>query len=233
MAQQFKNNFGVINTTGAPITILTCPAGKTVVIKTIIINNGNAATSTQSLWFLDYSQSTSLSIKFGDDYTLGADRTTSWGYRFVLEENDKIGIQTSHNAQNIIVNYVEIDNAGGTQYKHISFKSTIEDAYVNLVTPSTGHIMIIKAIAFKNLSGSDATASLRIIEAVTDNNVPIIENWTIEDDTVSGDSEYDYYISSSFTIVLEAGDRLAFQLSEQPWTSTLHYMEVPVPKLRA
>jgi len=111
-----------------------------------------------------------------------------------------------------------------------SVRSTTEDSYVLLLTVSTGHTMIVKNIALKNLSGSDATASLRLVEATTNTYVPITEG-TLEDDTVSGDSEFDYFISTN-TIVLEAGDSLQFQLSEQPWTSTVHYMEIPVPQIR-
>ena len=230
MAQQFKNKIFTIDTTGSNVDAITCPAGKTIVIRNILIFNGNAATATQSLFFIDNSQSSSTANLFGDTYTISAGGNTAFTYRWVLEENDKIQIQTNKNAQRFSIHYVEIDKSAGTQYKMTSVRSTTEDSYVLLLTVSTGHTMIVKNIALKNLSGSDATASLRLVEATTNTYVPITEG-TLEDDTVSGDSEFDYFISSN-TIVLEAGDSLQFQLSEQPWTSTVHYMEIPVPQIR-
>ena len=166
----------------------------------------------------------------GDTYSISAGASSAFAYRWVLEESDKIQIQTDVNAQRYCLNYVELDNATGTQYKMTSIRSTTEDSYVLLLTVSTGHTMIIKHIALKNLSGNDATANLRIVEATTNTYVPIVSG-TLEDDTVSGDSEFDYYFSNR-TIVLEAGDSLQLQMSEQPWTSTIHFMEIPVPQIR-
>ena len=231
MAQQFKNKIFTINTTGSNVDAVTCPAGKTMLIRYLLMFNDNASTSVQSLYFVDDSQNSSLANLWADTYGIGAGLSTAFTYRWVLEESDKIQIQTDVNAQRYCLNYVELDNAGGTQYKMTSIKSTTEDSYVLLLTVSTGHTMIIKHLALKNLSGSDSTASLRIVEATTNTYVPIVEG-TIEDNTVTNDSEYDYALVSR-TIVLEAGDSLQLQMSEQPWTSTIHFMEIPVPQLRA
>ena len=231
MAQTFKNNIFTIDTTGSNVDAVTCPAGKTMLIRNLLMFNDNASTSNQTLYFVDNSQSSSTANLWGDTYSISAGGNSSFTYRWVLEESDKIQIQTNVNAQRYCLNYVELDNASSTQYKMTSIRSTTEDSYVYLLTVSTGHMMIIKHIALKNLSGSDATASLRIVEATTNTYVPLVEG-TLEDDTDSSAGEYDYHLISR-TIVLEAGDSLQFQLSEQPWTSTIHYMEVPVPKLRA
>jgi len=228
MAQRFKNKIVSVNTTGSNVVLLTCPSNKTIVIKNVILFNGNASTATQTLYFVDNSQSSSTAILFGDTFTTAASGNTVFSYRWVLEESDVLQYQTSHNAQRITINYVEIDNfdsGNKTRYKHTSFNSTTEDSYVYLLTPSAGHAMIVKTLALKNLSGSDSTASLRLIEATTNTYVPIMEA-TIEDDTSVGDGEFDYFISSR-TIVLEAGDSLQLQMSEQPWTSIIHYMEIP------
>ena len=211
MALKFKNRIFTINTTGSNVDAVTCPAGKTMLIRNLMMFNGNASTSIQSLYFVDDSQNSSLANLWGDTYSIAAGGATSFNYRWVLEESDKIQIQTDVNAQRYCLNYVELDNAGGTQYKMTSIKSTTEDSYVLLLTVSTGHTMIIKHLALKNLSGSDSTASLRIVEATTNTYVPLFET-TIEDDTSSGDGEYDYAITSP-TIVLEAGDSLQLQMS--------------------
>jgi len=231
MAQTFKNKIFTINTTGSNVDAVTCPAGKTMLIRNLMIFNDNASTTNQTLYFVDNSQSSSTANLWGDTYSISAGGSSAFAYRWVLEESDKIQIQTDVNAQRYCLNYVELDNATGTQYKMTSIRSTTEDSYVLLLTVSTGHTMIIKHIGLKNLSGSDSTASLRIVEASTNTYVPIVEG-TIEDDTSSGDGEFDYYLLSR-TIVLEAGDSLQLQMSEQPWTSTIHFMEIPVPKLRA
>jgi len=228
MSQIFKNKIGTVSTTGSNVDLITCPSNKTILIRNIRIFNENASTATQTLYFIDNSQSSSTAILWGDSFTVTASNSAVFSTRFVLEENDKIQFQTSHNAQKITINYVEIDNfdsGNKTRYKHTSFNSTTEDSYVYLLTPSAGHAMIVKTLALKNLSGSDSTASLRLIEATTNTYVPIMEA-TIEDDTSVGDGEFDYFISSR-TIVLEAGDSLQLQMSEQPWTSIIHYMEIP------
>ena len=230
MAQTFKNKIFTINTTGSNVDAVTCPAGKTMLIRNLMIFNDNASTSNQTLHFVDNSQSSSTANLWGDTYSISASTSTAFVNRWVLEESDKIQIQTDVNAQRYCLNYVELDNATGTQYKMTSIRSTTEDSYVLLLTVSTGHTMIIKHIGLKNLSGSDATANLRIVEATTNTYVPIVSG-TLEDDTVSGDSEFDYYLLNR-TIVLEAGDSLQLQMSEQPWTSTIHFMEIPVPQIR-
>jgi hypothetical protein len=230
MAQTFKNKIFTIDTTGSNVDAVTCPAGKTMLIRNLMIFNDNASTTNQTLYFVDNSQSSSTANLWGDTYSISAGASSAFAYRWVLEESDKIQIQTDVNAQRYCLNYVELDNATGTQYKMTSIRSTTEDSYVLLLTVSTGHTMIIKHIALKNLSGNDATANLRIVEATTNTYVPIVSG-TLEDDTVSGDSEFDYYFSNR-TIVLEAGDSLQLQMSEQPWTSTIHFMEIPVPQIR-
>ena len=230
MALKFKNRIFTINTTGSNVDAVTCPAGKTMLIRNLMMFNDNASTSIQSLYFVDDSQNSSLANLWGDTYGIGAGGSGAFTYRWVLEESDKIQIQTDVNAQRYCLNYAELDSAVRTRYKMTSIKSTTEDAYVLLLNVSTGYTIIVKHIGLKNLSGSDSTASLRIVEATTNTYVPLFET-TIEDNTVSNDSEYDYLITSP-TIVLEAGDSLQLQMSEQPWTSTIHFMEIPVPEIR-
>ena len=40
MAQQFKNKIFTIDTTGSNVDAITCPAGKTIVIRNVLINKG-------------------------------------------------------------------------------------------------------------------------------------------------------------------------------------------------
>jgi len=228
MSQIFKNKIGTVSTTGSNVDLITCPSNKTILIRNIRIFNENASTATQTLYFIDNSQSSSTAILWGDSFTVTASNSAVFSTRFVLEENDKIQFQTSHNAQKITINYVEIDNfdsGNKTRYKHTSIRSTTEDSYVYLLTPSAGHTQIIKYIALKNLSGNDATVNLRLVEATTDTYVPLVSG-TLEDDTDTSASEFDYFLNGN-TLVLEAGDSLQVQFSEQPWTSMVHYMEIP------
>ena len=226
MAQQFKNFIATTNTTGSAVTFLECPSGKTLIVRNLNIFNDNANTATQTLHLTDKSESEAYTIVFGDTdgYTIGTKANTSWGYRFVLEEGDKIGFQTDVDSQRIAGSYVLLDSSGRTKYKHKSVKFTSEDEYVTLLTAPAGHTLIIKVIRLGNVSGTNATSNiLRLVEATTNTYVTLSQG-TINDTATA-------VFTSTF--VLEPGDTIQFLNTEEPMTSTILYMEMPIPQLRA
>ena len=128
MAQLFKNFIATTNTTGSAVTFLECPTGKTLIIRNMTAFNDNANTATQKLHLLDKSESTTVTIVFGDPdgYTITSKNSINWVYRFVLEEGDRVGFETDVNAQRISGNYVLLDSSSRTKYKHISKKVPLQ-----------------------------------------------------------------------------------------------------------
>jgi len=227
MAQEFKNFIATTNTTGSAVTFLECPTGKTLIIRNMTAFNDNASNATQKLHLLDKSESTTVTIVFGDPdgYTITSKNSINWGYRFVLEEGDRVGFETDVNAQRISGNYVLLDSSSRTKYKHISKKVETEDSFVSLVTAPAGHTIIIKTIVVANISGTNATGSDNEIRLVADDNtyVPISQG-TLNNGAAA---------TFNTTFVLEPGDSIQARFTEEPWTHTVLYQELPTPQLRA
>ena len=226
MAQLFKNFIATTNTTGSAVTFLECPTGKTLVTTNITAYNDNASNATQTLHLTDKSESTAYTIVFGDTdgYAITAKNAIVWGYNFILEEGDKIGFQTDVNAQRISGSYVLLDSASKTRYRHKSIKITTEDQYATLLTAPAGHTLIVKVLRIGNISGTNASNNvLRLVEATTNTYVPI-ETGTVNDTATAVFTQ---------TQVLEPGDSLQLYNAEQPFTSTILYMELPTPSIRA
>ena len=229
MPQLFKNFIATTNTTGSAVTFLECPAGKTLIVRSMTSFNDNASTATQKLHLLDASESTSDTIIFGDPdgYSITSKNAVIFTLnRFVLEEGDKIGFETDVNAQRISGSFVLLDSSSRTRYKHISKKVTTEDSFVSLITAPAGHTVIVKTLVISNISGTNATGSdneIRLVEAATNTFVPIAQG------TLNNNSSAQFQTS---TFVLEPGDSIQSRFTEQPYTATVFYQELPTPTIR-
>lgn len=119
-----------------------------------------------------------------------------------------------------------LDSSSRTRYKHISKKITTEDSFVSLITAPTGHTVIVKTLAVANISGTNATGAdneIRLVEAATNTFVPIAQG-TLNDSTAA--------LFQTSTFVLEPGDSLQARFTEQPYTATIFYQELPTPSVR-
>ena len=229
MPQLFKNFIATTNRTGSAVTFLECPAGKTLIVRSMTSFNDNASTATQKLHLLDASESTSDTVIFGDPdgYSITSKDSVIFTLnRFVLEEGDKIGFETNVDSQRISGSFVLLDSSSRTRYKHISKKITTEDSFVSLITAPTGHTVIVKTLAVANISGTNATGAdneIRLVEAATNTFVPIAQG-TLNDSTAA--------LFQTSTFVLEPGDSLQARFTEQPYTATIFYQELPTPSVR-
>lgn len=224
MAQVFKNFIATTNTTGSAVTFLECPAGKTLIVRSINAYNDNASDATQKLHLLDKSEDSTNTVVFADPdgYAITAKNAVTWTTRFVLEEGDKIGFETDVNAQRIAGSYVLLDSSSRTRYKHVSKKITTEDSYVSVLTAPAGHTIIMKTVSLANISGS--SASNNVIRLVADDNTYV----PLETGTLANGA----FTSSSATFVLEPGDSFQVLNTEQPFNVSIFYMELPIPPIR-
>lgn len=226
MAQVFENFIATTNTTGSAVTFKECPAGKTLIFRGITAFNDNANTATQKLHLLDKSESTTVTVVLADPdgYTINSKRAITWTTRIVLEEGDRLGFETDVDSQRISGNYVLLDSSSRTKYRHISKKVETEDSFVSLVTAPAGHTLIIKNIVVANISGTNATGTDNELRMVADDNtyVPLSQ----------GTLNNGAHASFSTTYILEPGDSIQARFTEEPWTYTVFYQELPTPTIR-
>ena len=84
MAAQFKNVVTEIDTTGSAQLLLRCPAGKTIIVKNLIVQNENASDSNNFLAVEDNSISTSA--RAIQAITISAGGLTALNVPIILEE---------------------------------------------------------------------------------------------------------------------------------------------------
>ena len=83
----------------------------------------------------------------------------------------------------------------------------------------------MKQLILKNKSGSNATGTdneLRLVEAATNTQVPFARG-TLNDDAIANFNN---------TMVLEPGDKIQSRITEQPYTVSIFYQELPTPTIR-
>tara|TARA_R100001015_G_C4534181_1_gene99789 strand:+ start:63 stop:746 length:684 start_codon:yes stop_codon:yes gene_type:complete len=225
MSQLFKNFIGTTNVTGSAVTFKECPAGKTLVFSGITSFNGNASTVTQQVHLLDASEDSSNTIEFGSSYTIGSGNAVFFSTKFILEEGDKIGFESNQDTQRISGSFVLLDSSSRTRYRLLSKKITTEDSFVDILEAPAGHTIIMKQLILKNKSGSNATGTdneLRLVEAATNTQVPFARG-TLNDDAIANFNN---------TMVLEPGDKIQSRITEQPYTVSIFYQELPTPTIR-
>ena len=222
MAAQFKNVVIEIDTTGSGQNVLTCPAGKTILVKRLTVQNENGSSSTFYLAFKDASvSSSSYPLDYG---TISAAANTNLSLSLVLEESDQILWQTSVADQHIYVSYVELDTGTRQRYSMILNNVTSEDSAHSLLTCPTGSTLITNLVAIYNGSGSSASSN---VLAVTDSSASLTK--TIDNGTIANTATTLY----KYPFVLESGDILKFTNTEQPFNMMATYLEIRKSPLRS
>jgi len=220
MAVTFHSGNTELDTTGSPQTMLRCPTGKTLLMKTLWIRNADASATTIYVAIEDNSISTT-------SYPIAA-KVLSAGQSFystlprVLEENDELLVQTSQANQHIHVSYALIDSGTYTRYRGGLNNVTTEDQDHTVIVCPTGSTLLVNLMQFHNRSGSTASdCIIKLVDAAG----------TYEID--KGDLASAATATYKSTIVLEEGETLKFFNTEQPFTATACYMELRNPPTRA
>ena len=222
MATVFKNVVTEIDTTGSGQLIFRCPAGKTALIKNLIVQNENGSNSNYYLAFEDNSISTSsFPIKYG---TNTAGNTVALIVPLVLEENDEILWQTSVADQNITMSYVLLDTGIKQRYRMITKQLTTADSADAFLTCPTGSTIITNFVAFYNQSGSTASSNSFTI---TDSSASATK--VIDKGALGNAAQVPYHRA----FVLESGDSLSFTPDEQPFNIFCSYLEIRNPVTRS
>ena len=222
MAAQFKNVVKEIDTTGSGQNVLTCPAGKTILVKRLTVQNENGSSSTFYLAFKDASVSaTSYPLDYG---TISAGASGTLVISIVLEESDQILWQTSVADQHIYASYVELDAGLRQRYRMVLNNVTSEDSAHSLLTCPTGSTLITNLVAIYNGSGSSASSN---VLAVTYSSASLTK--TINNGTIANTATTLY----KYPFVLESGDILKFTNTEQPFNMMATYLEIRNPPLRS
>ena len=222
MAAVFKNVVTEIDTTGSAQLILRCPAGKTALIKNLIVQNENGSNSNYYLAFEDNSISTSsFPIKYG---TNTAGNTVGLLVPLVLEENDEILWQTSVADQNITMSYVLLDAGIKQRYRMITKQLTTADSADAFLTCPTGSTIITNFVAAYNGSGSTASTNTF---SMTDSSASATK--VIDKGALNNAAQVTYHRA----FVLESGDSLSWTPDEQPFNIYCSYLEIRNPPTRS
>ena len=204
MATVFKNVVTEIDTTGSGQLILRCPAGKTALIKNLMVQNENGSNSNYFLAFEDNSISTSsFPLLYG---TNNAAASKTLVVPLVLEENDEILWQTSVADQNVTMSYVELDSGIQQRYRMICKQLTTADSADSFLTCPTGNTVITNFVAFYNQSGSTASSNTF---TMTDSSASATK--VIDKGQINNAAQAAYHRP----FVLETGDRLNFTTDGQ------------------
>ena len=223
MAAKFKNVITEVDTTGSPQALLTCPAGKTIIIRTFYIRNNNNADSTHYVAIKDNSEDSSNSFPIFDFALDVSASTTAVNINpIVLEENDIFLFQTSQANQHITLAYVELDTGVTQRYK--MFCASLADGVTTAaVTCPTGSTVIINYISFFNNSGG----------SVDNNNISItdagIKTNMLFFGTLADQAGYSLHQS----LVLESGDILTCLARDSDMIFYVSYLEIRNPPIRA
>lgn len=222
MGASFKNAITEIDTTGSGQNIVTCPAGKTILLKSLSVQNENGS---NSAFFLAFKDSSVSSSSFPlDSGTISAGARTHLRVTIVLEENDQLLWQTSVADQHIVASYVEIDTGTNQRYRMVMNNVDAEDAAYSILTCPAGSTIITSFINFYNASGSSASNN---IFAITDSSASATK--VIDNGTIANAAEVSYTVP----LVLESGDILKFTNTEEPFNMMVTYLEIRNPPTRS
>jgi len=223
MAAKFKNVITEVDTTGSAQTLLTCPAGKTILIRTFFVRNNNNADSTHYAAIKDNSEDSSNSFPIFDFAIDVSASTTAVNINpIVLEENDAFLFQTSQANQHITLAYVELDQ-GVTQRYKMFCASLTDGATTSIVTCPTGSTVIINYFSFFNNSGGSVdNNNISITDAGVKTNTLFVG--TIADQAVVGLHQ---------SLVLESGDSLTCLPRDSDMIFYVSYLEIRNPPIRS
>ena len=221
VAAQFKNVITEVDTTGSGQTLLTCPANKTILIRTFFVKNSNSADSNHFLAITDKSiSSSSIPISFFSIDVSVADITVN-KVPIVLESEDSFQFQTSQANQHVTMAYVELDT-GVTQRYRAQAVALVSGATSNILTCPSGSTIIINFFSFFNNSGGTvANNSVTMVKSSGQTN-------TIDEGSLANLGAFS--IHQSF--VLESGDSLRCVAQDSNMTFYVSYLEIRNPPIR-
>lgn len=221
MAAQFKNVVTEIDTTGSTQLLLRCPAGKTIIVKNLIVQNENASNSNNFLAVEDNSISTSA--RAIQAITISAGGSTGLNVPIILEEQDELRWQTDVSDQHINLHYVQLDAGVRQRYRGICKQLTTADSADSFITCPTGSTIIVNFVQFCNQSGGTASNNSFTITDSSASSTKIIDKGAVANNGIAGFNR---------TFVLESGDSLNFTPDEQPFNVYASFLEIRNPPIR-
>ena len=253
MAAQFKNLYTTLSTSSSTAfdtkDLLTCPVGKTILIRTVHHHNSTTDASgdnhsMHSLWFRDYSASASAqpltmylsNALAGTTATLAKGAAITLNIPIVMEENDELKLRISEPNQDISLAYVELDTGIKQRYKAVYTIATTTSASggtfdANVLLAPAGTTYIVNFFTIYN--GHSHTQEFKL--TVKDNSANITKTlW-----------DFDFSQNGRFTwqqaVVLESFDQLAITSTWDTDDSAasggsyyyISYLEIRNPQIRA
>ena len=222
MAAQFKNVITEVDTTGSGQTLLTCPDGKTILIRTFYVRNNNSADSTHFLAITDKSVASSTSVPitaFAIDVSSSVIAVNR--IPIVLESGDSFQFQTDQANQHVTMAYVELDT-GVTQRYRAQAQALSSGVTTSILTCPTGATIIINMwVLFNNSGGS-----------VDNNNVSITKAGVQTNVLAFGTLANGAAASLHQSLVLESGDILTCLARDSNMTFYVSYLEIRNPAVR-
>ena len=221
VAAKFKNVITEVDTTGSGQTLLTCPVGKTILIRTFYLKNQASADSQHFLAITDKSiSSTSIPINF---FSLDVSSSSLAVNKlpFVLESEDSFQFQTDQANQHVTMAYVELDT-GVTQRYRAQAQALSSGVTTSILTCPTGATIIINMwVLFNNSGGS-----------VDNNNVSITKAGVQTNVLAFGTLANGAAASLHQSLVLESGDILTCLARDSNMTFYVSYLEIRNPVVR-
>ena len=253
MATQFKNLYTTLSTSSSTAydtkDLLTCPVGKTILIRTVHHHNSTTDSSgnnhsMHALWFRDYSASSYVqpltmylsNALAGTTATLAKGAALTFNYPLVMEENDELKLRISEPNQDISLAYIELDTGIKQRYKAVYTIATTTSASggtfdANVLLAPAGTTYIVNFFTIYN--GHSHTQEFKL--TVKDNSANITKTlW-----------DYDFQQNGRITwqqaIVLEASDQLILTSTWDTDDSAtnggsyyyISYLEIRNPPIRA
>jgi hypothetical protein len=221
VAAKFKNVITEVDTTGSGQTLLTCPVGKTILIRTFYVRNNNSADSQHFLAVTDKSiSSTSIPITFFNIDVSVSDVAVN-NVPVVLESEDSFEFQTSQANQQVIMAYAELDT-GVTQRYRAQALTLSSGVTSNILTCPAGSTILINYFSFFNNSGG----------SVNNNNVSMtkvgVQTNILDFGTLTNGAAFSVHQS----FVLESGDSLTCLAQASNMTFYVSYLEIRNPPIR-
>lgn len=223
VAAKFKNVITEVDTTGSGQTLLTCPDGKTILIRTFYVRNNNSADSTHFLAITDKSVASSTSVPitaFAIDVSSSVIAVNR--IPIVLESGDSFQFQTSQANQQVIMAYAELDT-GVTQRYRAQALTLSSGVTSNILTCPAGSTILINYFSFFNNSGG----------SVDNNNISMTDTSGSTTNIVSfGTLANGAAFSLHQSFVLESGDSLTCLARDSNMTFYVSYLEIRNPAVR-
>jgi|TARA_E500000305_G_scaffold32440_2_gene24507 hypothetical protein len=221
MAAQFKNLVTEIDTTGSNQTLLTCPTGKTIIIRTFHVANEDGSNSAYFATVADSSINAAARPIF--EFAITADATATNRNPIVLESGDSFGIQTSQANQHVHLAYVILDTGTIQRYRGVCIQAETANTTNNIVTCPTGSTLILNYFTIYNHSGGDST----------DNRIEIVDSSTSTTKTITDGQILDNKNAGFIqAFVLESGDQINVYIDDQPMVIYCSYLEIRNPVIR-